>query len=245
LYSSNAAATTGDSARVLYTSNCGNSNWKTLKLTNTLLAAPLAPASITITEISVDKCLSRRYLYTAPSLPLATATTGPASGYFWSMPTGVGGVMGVLDSGSLNGKTVVFSYLTTNAGSDSIKLNYLSGCGNSFKKSQSLTGLTKICPITKNPISFDKEETSNIVQLEEVSIIPNPTNSYFRILIPSGPRSISVDLEIIDMQGRILERKSSVKTNESVHCGMTLRPGVYILKLHHGKIQKSYRIVKH
>jgi hypothetical protein len=73
---------------------------------------------------------------------------------------------------------------------------------------------------------------------------PNPTNSYFQILIPSGPRSISVDLEIIDMQGRILERKSSVKTNEMVHCGMTLRRGVYILKLHHGKLQKSFRIVK-
>jgi hypothetical protein len=162
VYSSNAAAIVGDSIRVRYTSDCGLGATKATKLTNTLLGAPLAPATITIATAS-DICGARVYRYTAPVLPSATTTAGAASGYLWHMPIGALGTTGVLDSGSLNGRVIKIRYSSNAAAltGDSIKVQYTSACGNSVPKVQklsnlaptllaapaTLTGTTSICSI--------------------------------------------------------------------------------------------------
>jgi hypothetical protein len=162
VYSSNAAAIAGDSIRVRYTSGCGLGAAKATKLTNTLLGAPLAPATITIATVS-DICDARVYRYTAPVLPSATTTAGAASGYLWHMPIGALGSTGVLDSGSLNGRVIKIRYSSNAAAltGDSIKVQYTSACGNSVPKAQklsnvaptllaapsTLTGTTSICSI--------------------------------------------------------------------------------------------------
>lgn len=162
VYSSNAAAIAGDSIRVRYTSYCGLGATKATKLTNTLLGAPLAPATITIATVS-DICGARVYRYTAPVLPSATTTAGAASGYLWHMPKGTLGLTGVLDSGSLNSRVIKIRYSSNVAAltGDSIKVQYTSACGNSVPKAQklsnvaptllaapsTLTGTTSICSI--------------------------------------------------------------------------------------------------
>jgi len=162
VYTSNAAAAAGDSIRVRFTSNCGLGLVKATKLTNTALTAPLAPATVTIATVS-DICGARVYRYTAPTLPLATATAGAATGYVWSMPIGTLGSNGVLDSGSLTGRIIRIRYSSNVAAvtGDSIKVLYTSNCGNSLAKAQklsnvaptllaastTLTGTTSICSI--------------------------------------------------------------------------------------------------
>ncbi len=142
VYSSNAAAIAGDSIRVRYTSGCGLGATKATKLTNTLLGAPLAPATITIATVS-DICGARVYRYTAPALAIATTTAGAAKGYLWSMPTGTLGLTGVLDSGSLTSKVIKIRYSSNAAAltGDSIKVLYTSDCGNSPAKAQKLSNL--------------------------------------------------------------------------------------------------------
>jgi hypothetical protein len=161
-YSSNAAAAAGDTIRVAYTSSCGLGAAKATKLTNTLLGAPLAPATVTIATVS-DICGARVYRYTAPALPIATTTAGAANGYLWHMPTGTLGLTGVLDSGSLSSKVIRIRYSSNAAAltGDSIKLAYTSACGNSLPKAlklsnlapsllvapATLTGTTSICSV--------------------------------------------------------------------------------------------------
>ena len=162
IYSSNAAAAAGDTIRVAYTSSCGLGAAKATKLTNTLLGAPLAPATVTIATVS-DICGARVYRYTAPALPIATTTAGEAKGYLWSMPIGTLGVTGELDSGSLTSKVIRIRYSSNAAAltGDSIKVLYTSDCGNSPAKAQklsnlaptlltapaTLTGTTSICSV--------------------------------------------------------------------------------------------------
>jgi len=152
-YSSNVAAGAGDSVRVLYTSACGNSATKSMKLSNTELTAPAAPQYITITPVSPNTCGNRVYRYTAPLLTSATTSSGAANGYLWSF-AGTLGINAVLDSGSINSRTILVHY-TSNAASapgDSVRIQYISTCGNSAKTSIKLSNSILICtpPYAKN-----------------------------------------------------------------------------------------------
>jgi hypothetical protein len=165
-YTLNSDAAAGDSVNLYYTSTCGNSATKALKLTNTLLTAPLTPASVTITLVK-DSCGARIYRYTATVLPIATATAMAANGYEWSLPTGSAvATSATLDSGVMSGANARYIRLkfTNNAAAganDSIRVRYTSGCGASKAKahklsnvaattlaaSATLTGTTSICSI--------------------------------------------------------------------------------------------------
>jgi hypothetical protein len=162
----NNAATIGDSVRAYYLSSCRNGSVKSIKLNNANLTAPAKPTSIGITLVS-DVCGSRIYRYSAPLLPNSTANAMAATGYQWFLPTGSAvAASATLDSGVLIGANARFIKLkfTNNgaaANTDSIRLRYTSGCGNSATKAQklsnlsistlssptTLTGLTSICSI--------------------------------------------------------------------------------------------------
>ena len=140
-FTNNAAAATGDSARVMYTSSCGNSPNKSLKLTNTLLSVPAAPTAITATALITNVCGGRVYRYSAPALPVATTTTGAATGYIWSFKgplyyTLTGSMNFVIDSGTLNSRTIRIKILSNAAASttDSVRVCYTSDCGNSANR---------------------------------------------------------------------------------------------------------------
>ena len=160
-YTSNAAAATGDSVRVAYTSACGNSLNRASKLTNTLLTAPAAPASITATSIGLaNTCGNRVYRYTAPALAPATATTGAATGWLWSF-TGTLGANATIDSGDVNSRVIVVSYTSSAASAvgDSVRVLYTSDCGNGLNKALKLTNTALAVPaaplsITVTPINL-------------------------------------------------------------------------------------------
>lgn len=153
-FTNNAASAAGDSVKVRYTTGCGNTGNKSLKLTNTLLAAPAAPASITITKITDSACGKPRYRYTAPVLPAATTTTMAARGYLWSF-VGTLGSAAVVDSGSLTSRifTVRFNS-TAAAGTDSVKVLFTSNCGNSPVKVAKLTNVASSTAIPATPASI-------------------------------------------------------------------------------------------
>ena len=76
-----------------------------MKLSNTVLTVPAAPASITITPIAPNVCGARRYRYAAPALPAAGATTTAASGYVWAF-VGTLGANATIDSGTVNSQVI-------------------------------------------------------------------------------------------------------------------------------------------
>ena len=160
-YTSNAAAAAGDSVRVAYTSSCGNSLNRSLRLTNTLLTAPLAPASITVTPINLaNTCGNRVYRYAAPALAPATATAGAATGWLWSF-TGTLGENATIDSGDVSSRVIVVRYTSSAAAAtgDSVRVLYTSDCGNGLNKALKLTNTALVVPaaplsITVTPISL-------------------------------------------------------------------------------------------
>jgi len=159
-FTSNVVAATGDSAKVLYTSACGNSLNKALKLTNAVLNVPAAPASITVTAIQTNVCGSRVYRYVAPNLPAATTTTGEAKGYLWSFKGSLG-ANAVIDSGSTSSQKIVVRYSSNLASAvgDSVKVLYTSDCGNSLNRALKLSNTLLVTP---TPVSITMTLVSDV-----------------------------------------------------------------------------------
>ena len=158
-YSSNSAATTGDSVKLYYSSSCGNSLAKASKLSNTVLTAPAIPSAISISLVS-DICGARVYRYAAPVLPVATSTAMAATGYEWSLPTGSAvATSASLDSGELSGSNARYIRLkfTNNMAAvagDSIRVRYTSGCGLSNPKASKLSNTVLTAPAIPSSISI-------------------------------------------------------------------------------------------
>lgn len=129
-YLSNSAAAPTDSIYLQYTSACGNSNKRALKLAINALNSPTAPASVTITALNTSTCGNRRYRFTMPVMPNATLTLPAANGYLWT-PTGNLANYGVLDSGSFTSRVMIMKYTADFASQigDSIKAQFNSDCG--------------------------------------------------------------------------------------------------------------------
>jgi hypothetical protein len=239
-FTSNAAATT-DSARVLYTSDCGNSLRTRIKLTNTLLAAPAAPASVTI-QTKSDVCGARTYRYIAPAtLPVASATAGAATGYLWSAPTGTVGSTGTIDSGNVNSRIITVTY-TSNAAAttDSIRVRYTSGCGNGAIKAQKLSNVAKTCFGSGTDVI-----TKNATQIK-TSVYPNPNNGTFTLYANTGVMNKPVaTIQVIDMLGKVVSQSIVENNNGLINTNLNLnvKNGVYTVKYTVGNVSNNVRMV--
>jgi hypothetical protein len=161
-FTSNAAAIIGDSVRVYYTSDCGNSLYKAAKLSNTALGVPAAPTAITITPLQINVCGARKYRYAAPSLPIATTTAGAANGYLWDFTGSLTSIM-TIDSGDVNSQrfTVTFTSNAAAAIGDSVRVLYTTnGCGNSLRKAAKLSNTALGVPAAPTAITITPIQTN-------------------------------------------------------------------------------------
>jgi hypothetical protein len=243
--STSAAAASGDSVKVLYTSNCGNSAAKAAKLTNVASSSnvPLAPASITIALVS-NTCGARVYRYTAPTLPVGSATVSAATGYLWAMPIGTLGTTANLDSGSLSGKVILIRY-TSNAAAvtgDSIKLRYTSLCGNSLPKAQKLSNLALVCPAT-----IPTGKAIATVINEKTLISPNPNNGNFKVVINTGIQTNAIaTIQIVNMNGVVVSQLKAVNNNGVINTEVhdnRLVNGLYMVRYNVGGVSNSIKMM--
>jgi hypothetical protein len=244
-YTSNAAAVTGDTIKVRFTSGCGLGTVKATKLTNTVLTAPLAPATVTIALVS-NVCGARYYRYTAPALPVATTTAGAATGYAWSLPSGPVGATGTLDSGVLTGAGARYirikytSNLAASAG-DTIKVAYQSACGNGATKAQFLSNALLAC-VAQTPV-ITKVETKASLPMS-VIVYPNPTAKSFNLMVKTASSIQNATAKVYDIQGRLI-KTLVVSTNTAVNFGNELKAGVYFVEVKEGENTKTVRVVKY
>ena len=240
-FSSNQASQVGDSVRVLFTSVCGNSAYRSLKLTNIALLAPLAPASILVKDITTQPC-TKKYRYTAPSLPSATTSYGAATGYQWTLPIGPVGSTAVLDSGTLQSNIIVVKYSSTILSiTDTMKLQYLSNCGMSLTRSLRLTSLNTPCTLS---LVTGKEITSIGSQSElDVSISPNPSTDVFHWRV-NHPMSEKVGLlQVFDGIGNRI-KVFSFQVGAPYKLGADWKPGVYILQFKYADRIRQVKVIK-
>ena len=246
-FTSNAAAATGDSIKLTYLSLCGNSKAKASKLTNAKLSAPAAPASVTIQTVS-DVCGARVYRYIAPSpLPAATTTTGVATGYLWTSPTGTVGGTFTLDSGLTSGRIIRYRYSSNAAAGigDSIRVRYTSGCGNGAVKAQKLSNLAKVCLTSGTPITSRVASTS--VETATLNVYPNPNNGTFMVSAKTSTTAKSTaTIQIIDMLGKVVAQVNAQNNNGTINTNINnsnLKNGVYTVRIMVGNDIKTVKMV--
>ncbi len=239
-FTSNAAATSGDSVSVKYLSSCGNSTNKTVTFTNVITSVPMAPASIVITAVSPTACGARIYRYTAPNLVSATSTVAGANGYEWSF-VGSLGTNAVIDSGTLNSQVVRIRYSSNVAAlaGDSVKLRYNSSCGYSAYKASKLTNTNLLCPQI-NPVTKNAENKDFVTN---TMIYPNPSKDEFNLII-GGDANTSTLINIYDQYGRCMYTNTKRNDRNSVRLGKSFNPGMYTLQLKQGNIIKTFSLIK-
>jgi hypothetical protein len=240
-FSSNLAAMAGDSVRVQFTSGCGNSANRSSKLTNTLLSAPLAPASILVRDITTQPC-TKKYRYTAPSLTAATTSYGAATGYKWTLPTGSVGSSSMLDSGTLQSRVIVVKYSSAALSvADTMKLQYTSNCGLSLPRSLRLTNLTSSCAIN---LITSKEITESADRNElDISIYPNPTSNVFQWRLLHANLKDEGVMQAYDGTGNRI-KVISFQPGATFTIGADWKPGVYILQFRYADRIKQVKVIK-
>jgi hypothetical protein len=202
---------------------------------------------MTATLVQND-CGARVYRYTAPLLPVATASTAAPTGYAWTMPIGPLGSLGTLDSGSLSGKTIRIIYSSNDAAQtgDSIQLKYQSTCGLSLNKSMKLTNAIKTgcLPTTRVTVPYAKnsDQVSAPKKLNAI-LYPNPSTELFSLKLNSASSS-AVRVTIYDMQGKQI-KQIQLKSNSISNFGNDLKPGVYHLQIQQDGELQVIRAVKY
>lgn len=247
IFTSNAPAATGDSIRVLYTSSCGNSLNKAVKLINTALITPI-PASITIATLS-DVCGYRIYRYTAPILSSSTASAPATIGWKWSF-TGSLGSNAQIDSGTIYSRIIRVKYTNYAAAliGDSVRVAYISACDTGRNKAVKLINTFRLCQTTtKIQSSLQKAIQTGISSSSSndinYKVYPNPSSGNFNLKVTSDNKE-KIDAQVMDAQGRLIKR-IIFNSNEIISFGNELTPGVYMIKLKEGKEEKSVRVVKY
>ena len=228
-YSSNAAALTGDSIKVLYTSDCGNSPAKAQKLSNlspTLLAASATLTGTTSICSVVGTSTSNRYI--------ASAVTGAVS-YTWTLPVGA-----VLDSGS-NGLKIKVRFLTAGA-NDSIYVQAVgtNGCAGTKKVLKLVTTGCVTQLITRNNLPSTIKTSTDPMS---VNVYPNPTANAFQMFVKT-PTASKITMLVLDVQGRLI-KTISFNSDETIAFGNDLKSGVYMVEVREGNVLKTVRVVKY
>ena len=216
-YTSNAAAASGDSIRVRFTSGCGLGAVKATKLTNTALGVPSAP-TVTVTAVSASTCGARKYRYSASALTAASTTVGAATGWLWTLADGLVGSTGTIDSGSVNSQVIVVSY-TSNAAAaagDSIRVRFTSGCGLGAVKATKLTNTALSAPAAPASVTITlvSDKCGERVYRYAAPVFPASTTTVgaatgYLWSLPFGNVGSTGTLDSADLTSRVIRIKYS------------------------------------
>jgi hypothetical protein len=88
------------------------------------------------------------------------------------------------------------------------------------------------------PSAIVREETEFAIR-----VLSNPSPNYFEIQI-RGKSDNNIRLTVYDNLGRVIERKSSLSSNQTVRLGSFYRSGIYLVEIVQGTQKQTLKLVK-
>jgi hypothetical protein len=106
-----------------------------------------------------------------------------------------------------------------------------------------------VMPVIKGSSSSIVEQASPIIeeastnQRLDIKIIPNPSTTYFNVVI-TGTDKAPVSIEIVDMLGRVIEKSQRLTANTVLRVGESWKGGVYFARVIQGDHEKFIKMIK-
>ena len=100
---------------------------------------------------------------------------------------------------------------------------------------------------TQKTVTADKalqaKNTSVALDALQVEVLPNPSPSYFTLLIKSNSK-LPVTLRVVNVVGILVEGKSGLAANSTLRVGDNYRPGVYFAQIRQGNKTTTIKLIK-
>ena len=77
----------------------------------------------------------------------------------------------------------------------------------------------------------------------QLKALPNPTDNFFT-LVTTGKMTQSMQLSVVDLSGKIIEKRQGLPANGSIQIGQAYRPGVYFVEIRQGKDRRTITLTK-
>ena len=77
----------------------------------------------------------------------------------------------------------------------------------------------------------------------EVTVLGNPSPNYF-ILQLGGNADNNIQITVYDNLGRVIERKSSLPSNQTIRLGSSYHSGIYLVEIVQGTRKQTLKLVK-
>ena len=119
-----------------------------------------------------------------------------------------------------------------------IKITARDGSGNTATKTVKV-----IVPQNQQNIGGRNDIASNATGGLSVKANPNPSQNYFTIIAKSN-NNTSVTINITDVAGRIIEKRSNVAPNSMLRLGDKYRRGIYIVQVIQENEKVTLRLIK-
>ncbi|HET9278514.1 MAG TPA: CHRD domain-containing protein [Flavitalea sp.] len=93
------------------------------------------------------------------------------------------------------------------------------------------------------PVSVRSRSTDVMETELAIRVLANPSSNYFEIQI-RGNAANNIRLTVYDNLGRVIERKSSLPSNQTVRFGGSYRSGIYLVEIGQGTHKQTLKLVK-
>jgi hypothetical protein len=111
--------------------------------------------------------------------------------------------------------------------------------------SGTLSRMAQTHPVTaiQAPAEKSPERSQPIAEKLEVRIMPNPSSTYFNLVINSNDAG-PVAVRVLNMFGQSMEKHEKVTSEGSIRIGQSLMPGTYFAEVIQGNRRQVIKIVK-
>jgi hypothetical protein len=76
-----------------------------------------------------------------------------------------------------------------------------------------------------------------------IRVLSNPSPNYFEVQI-RGKAENNIKITVYDNMGRVIERKSSLSSNQTVRFGNSYNSGIYLVEIVQGTQKQTLKLVK-